>query len=171
MARAPNEDDRARPSGGELASASQEKRAAARRRTPANTADLMGTGYRPGAWTYAAPGGPASPPLPHPMSLADLVKPESVKSEGHLWDTFGHTETEISALCIVRFLQEERPGQGWAPFPMADLQSYYERGRGRPETFLFNRLISQGHIAVQDGTVTVSPSFVSALCGNPALIR
>lgn len=105
------------------------------------------------------------------MSIADVVKPENVKADGPLWDTFGHNETEVSARWIVRFLQEERPGQGWGPFPEADLQTYYEKGRGGPETFHLNRLPAQGHVVVRDGVVSLSPSFVSALCRNPDLIR
>jgi hypothetical protein len=66
------------------------------------------------------------------------IQPDHIDASGHLYDSFGHMETEISAGWIIRFLQER--GQSWAPFTFEEIDAFYSRKlKGG---FRFNRLIN-----------------------------
>jgi hypothetical protein len=105
--------------------------------------------------------------------LTEIIKPENIRTTEHFWDTFGQAETEISARWVVRFLKDERSSQGWVPFPLAELQAYYNRTLPN-ERFSFNKLTSELYVQLEDKgdegmIVKVLPRFVSALCRNPNL--
>jgi len=84
------------------------------------------------------------------------VQPEDINTDQHFWDAFGHVETEISAMWIVRFCQER--GQSWKPFTYQDIEQFYNNGGHKD--FRFNRLLSQGYIQEQDGCSIITPAFV-----------
>lgn len=93
------------------------------------------------------------------------IKPSDINAQQHLWDAFGHRESEISAGWIVRFCQQ-RNNNTWEPFKLVDLQAFYVERLGRQERFLFNRLTAQGHVTVEDGVVAVSVRFVAMCHGS-----
>lgn len=70
------------------------------------------------------------------------IRPSAIKIQGHLWDAFDHSETEISASYVVRFCQEQG---SWAPFTLEALTSFYEGLRKKKESFHWNRLIEPGY--------------------------
>jgi hypothetical protein len=72
------------------------------------------------------------------------IQPQDIKVDGHLWDTFGHYETEVSAAWIVRFLANR--GEGWVPFTLEDINAFYKAQRKSYESFTFNRLLEGKHI-------------------------
>lgn len=116
------------------------------------------------------------------MSIKDLVQPEHIKTDGHFWDTFGHSETEVSACWLVMFLQARNAagdGKSWEPFSRAHLERFYQFMLKKPqETFLFNRLWNQyhrrdargEHIEVKGDTITIKDSFVSRVASNAKLV-
>lgn len=79
------------------------------------------------------------------MSIKDLTLPSNIKIDDHFWDTFGHSETEVSARWLIMFLQARNHYANneltWEPFPESHLVSFYQLLRKQPEEiFLFNRL-------------------------------
>lgn len=81
------------------------------------------------------------------------ITPEDIKIKEHLWDAFGHYETEISAAWLIRFALER--GKGWEPFTRSEIETFYNQDGFR--NFGFNRLISGGFITeVKAGTVGVT---------------
>lgn len=107
------------------------------------------------------------------MSIKLLVRPENIKTNDHFWDTFGNSETEVSARWIVNFLRARNfcllGDKGWDTFPSADLENFYRHIRQKPsETFYFNEL--NRHIQYENGMVTVLDSFVCRIASNPKLI-
>jgi hypothetical protein len=79
------------------------------------------------------------------------ITPEDIKITDHLWDSFGHFETEISADWLVRFAQAR--GKGWTPFTYADIEAFYSKS-GKLRGFGFNRLVDGGFITLAPkGTV------------------
>jgi len=68
-----------------------------------------------------------------------LIQPQNIDASAHLWDSFGNTETEISAGWVIRFLQER--GEGWKPFTYAEINAFYER-KSKFKGFGFNRLVN-----------------------------
>lgn len=88
------------------------------------------------------------------MPIADgvlTITPEDIKITDHLWDAFGHYETEISADWLVRFAQQR--GEGWKPFTYEDIDAFYSKG-GKLRGFGFNKLIDKGFIVLQKaGTI------------------
>lgn len=90
------------------------------------------------------------------MPIADgvlTITPEEIVITDHLWDAFGHYETEISADWLVRFAQKR--GKGWRPFTYAEIEEFYSAGRGGTlRGFSFNKLVDKGFIImVPKGTV------------------
>ena len=59
------------------------------------------------------------------------IRPQHINTESHFWDAFGHNETEVSALYVVRLCQAKG---GWMPFTKAELDEVAR------EDFHFNRL-------------------------------
>jgi hypothetical protein len=55
----------------------------------------------------------------------------------HLWDSFGNSETEVSAYFIVKLCQELG---GWVPFTLSQIEAVYQKG-GQHDGYLFNRLV------------------------------
>ncbi len=68
------------------------------------------------------------------------IRPSMIDASGHLWEAFGHSETEASAGWIVRFCQD-RGGDDWRPFSREEIDGYC-RGRGGGG-FAFNRLLAE----------------------------
>lgn len=60
------------------------------------------------------------------------IKPSHINTKKHFWDAFGNTETESSALFIVRLCQAYG---NWFPFSKEELD------RISKEDYRFNRLI------------------------------
>jgi len=75
------------------------------------------------------------------------ITPGMIDSTKHFFDTFGHTETEISARWIVRLAQDKGH---WGPFTVSELQDFYE-SKGRSEEFYFNKLadLTKGWLTVE----------------------
>ncbi|MEX0649401.1 MAG: hypothetical protein WD200_00175 [Candidatus Andersenbacteria bacterium] len=66
------------------------------------------------------------------------IQPDHIDGSRHLWNAFDHTETEVSAGWIIRFLQER--GKSWAPFTYGEINAFYSREH--KDGFTFNRLIN-----------------------------
>lgn len=67
--------------------------------------------------------------------MAHLL-PSDINTKQHFWNAFDHSETEVSASWIVRFLQQA--GNSWAPFMLEDLQAFY--GKLRAESIYQQQL-------------------------------
>lgn len=67
------------------------------------------------------------------------VSPSDIDASSHLYNAFGHTETEISAGHIVRFCQERG---SWGPFTRREIEEFYNRSGHKD--FWFNRLVDPG---------------------------
>ncbi len=116
-----------------------------------------------------------------PESAQFAAQPSEINTDRHLWNSFDHAETEISAVWIVRFCKDR--GQGWEPFSEAEIESYY-RANSRYQGFSFNRLIDpgmafyiqQGYVSkgggwivrLPDGRLQVTEDFVNR-CGAAAI--
>ena len=113
--------------------------------------------------------------------LLQRLKPDDFRVDRHYWDTFGNSETEISARWIIKFLQDR--DKGWISFTFDEINAYY-RGimTGVIRDFTFNRLIEGTHnhmtaqtfpigetrpnqhsIAMEGDTYTVTESFLAKL--------
>jgi hypothetical protein len=65
------------------------------------------------------------------------IQPENIDSSRRPSDAFDNIETEISAIWIIRFLQER--GTGWDPFTFEEINAFYNRMiKGE---YGFNRLV------------------------------
>lgn len=73
----------------------------------------------------------------------------SGRVKGHMFDAFGHYESEISASWLVRFAQQR--GEGWKPFTYEDIEKFYSKSDYM--NFSFNRLIDGGFIHLVPGGV------------------
>lgn len=107
------------------------------------------------------------------MSIKQLIKPENIKIDDHFWNTFDHSETEVSARWIVMFLRSRHAveDKGWEAFPLKDLTSFYQCLRNQPrEWFNFNRLNSMYVFPNEDGMVEVTDKFVSSIASNSNLL-
>ena len=75
-------------------------------------------------------------------SILNKYKPSELKLCQY-WDTFGNSETEVSAYWVVWFLQER--DKGWEPFTYGEIDDFYNKKRGKKghakEHFSFNRLL------------------------------
>jgi len=69
-----------------------------------------------------------------------VIRPTDIPLTDHLWNTFDHHETEISARYILKMCQ--RRGN-WQPFTRADIETVYEASGH--QGFTFNRLIEPGY--------------------------
>ena len=80
-------------------------------------------------------------------TLMTQFEPSDFRSDDHLWDTFSHNETEVSAGWVLRFLQER--GDGWRDFTVGEIREFYRCERAsvgqRGDGFTFNRLIPGCH--------------------------
>lgn len=93
--------------------------------------------------------------------ISDAVPPSAIDTSRHFWNAFDNSETETSALWIVRLCQERG---GWEPFTVADIEAlYHERfPRGR---FHLNRLTdarADGPLIAknEEGLYEVSDDFI-----------
>lgn len=90
--------------------------------------------------------------------LRDRFQPNDFITTGHYWDTFDHSETEISALWIVRFLQSRN--QGWADFTVGEIRAFYKKGREsgghHDDGFTFNHLVEGTHQHITARTFPMS---------------
>lgn len=79
--------------------------------------------------------------------LKDRYGPEDFTTEQHYMDTFGNSETEVSARWVIMFLQDRK--RGWGPFTYKEINAFYNKTRGAKghvqEDFWFNRLIPGKH--------------------------
>lgn len=80
------------------------------------------------------------------------IRPEHIDASQHLFGSFDHTETEVSAGWIVRFMQAR--GKGWMPFTFDEINKFYSTKY--KEGFTFNRLVEHEMIP---------PSLVRAFAG------
>ena len=71
------------------------------------------------------------------------IQPEDIDASCHFFGAFDHTETEISAMWIIRFMQKR--GAGWVPFTKEEIQAFY--AEKHPDNFSFNRLIEPEHVS------------------------
>lgn len=81
------------------------------------------------------------------------VQPRDIYAKEIFWEAFGHRETEISALFIVRFCQERG---GWVPFTHEEIDAFSK------EDFWFNGLSGRWVILGRDGRYRVTKAFISA---------
>lgn len=87
------------------------------------------------------------------------TQPHDIDASKDLFNAFAHTETEISAGWIIRFMQER--DQGWAPFTREEINVLYHQKYPHHD-FCFNRLI---HAEM------IPPSLLRAFAGhNDSLI-
>lgn len=113
------------------------------------------------------------------MSIKDLILPSNIRIDDHFWNTFSHSETEVSARWLIMFLQarnyyaadgEHGVLMTWDAFPFSHLESFYRLLRKQPrETFTFNRL-DETYVQKVKGMITVTDKFVSAIASNSNLI-
>lgn len=54
------------------------------------------------------------------------ILPQDIATDKHMYDAFGHHETEVSAHWIIRFYREARNGNEWAPFTAGEIHALYE---------------------------------------------
>lgn len=87
----------------------------------------------------------------HPESYP--VQPGQIDAQQHLFEAFDHSETEISAGWIIRFLQER--GKSWVSFTYDEINAFYSRRH--KDGFTFNRLVEPEMIP---------PSLVRAFAGH-----
>ena len=93
------------------------------------------------------------------MSILKKFKPEDFQTKDHYWDTFGNTETAVSARWVIRFLKHRNamlkvagqkvPNNGWAPFTYRQINTFYRKMRRKSknpkESITFNRLVPGTH--------------------------
>lgn len=65
------------------------------------------------------------------------IHPDDIDASKHFFGAFDHTETEVSAGYIVRFLQKRN--LGWEPFTREEIEAFY--AESQKDGFTFNRLI------------------------------
>jgi outer membrane receptor protein involved in Fe transport len=94
------------------------------------------------------------------IDIKSKIKPSDlgIADINHLWNAFGQAEAEISARWIVRFC-EEKNGDTWDDFTVADLTAFYQERIGMVESFRFNNLTDRA-VRVVDGRVTLTQFFV-----------
>ena len=81
-------------------------------------------------------------------------QPNDIDTSSHLWSTFGHRETEITAKWIVRLCKKR--GTGWAPFTREEINEFYTPSDG----FWFNGLLNDVWLADVNGQIDILPEFV-----------
>lgn len=96
-------------------------------------------------------------------------RPSDINTNCHLWGAFGNMEKECSANGIIQFFQEVGV---FRPFSRREIQRFWDAKRISkglaPEAFLFNGLIEDGFVTVQDGVYEVTPEFIQK-CVNSSL--
>jgi len=75
------------------------------------------------------------------------IMPSMIDATKHLYDAFGHMETEVSAGWIIRLCQKRGH---WGPFTKKEIEDFYHEKHPQ-EDFWFNGLIEDGFIVSQDG--------------------
>lgn len=80
-----------------------------------------------------------------------MITPNDVPN-GHLWNSFGHYETEVSARWIVNLCQQKG---SWSPFTQEELDTLYHAKHN--EVFLFNGLRDRGFL--QEGGDKDNPTY------------
>lgn len=68
------------------------------------------------------------------------IAPADINCNGHFWDAFGNSETEISAKYVVRLCQQKG---GWTPFSDEEIEEFYFEKSGH-HGYSFNRLVEPG---------------------------
>lgn len=76
------------------------------------------------------------------------IKPADIDATWHLYEAFGHMETEKSAMCVVRLCQEKG---GWFPFTLEEIEAVYQRAGCKG--YYFNRLVEPELIAINAAQV------------------
>jgi len=89
-------------------------------------------------------------------SASHPIQPQQIDATKHLWEAFGHHETEVSAGWIVRLCQKLG---SWGPFTKQQLEAFYNEGGHK--NFWFNGLDSDGYIVVHGEQCQVTHEFVS----------
>jgi hypothetical protein len=86
------------------------------------------------------------------------IKPDQIDATNVIMDSFGKSETEVSATWIVEFCQFRG---GWLPFTMRELEDYYhDNGRPVGESFHFNGLDTRGYLVLEGGRYHFLPQFI-----------
>ena len=85
------------------------------------------------------------------------ITPDDIKITRHLFDAFGHYETEVSAQWLVLFAQER--GKGWEPFTHEEIEAFYNKSRRY--NFSFNHLYRDGFIEVRDHLHHFTEQFIA----------
>jgi hypothetical protein len=80
------------------------------------------------------------------------IQPRHIGVDRHLFNSFDHYETEISAKWLIRFAQDR--DRGWEPFTYKEIDGFY--ARTIKDGFTFNRLVE---------AEMVPPSLVRAFAG------
>lgn len=84
-----------------------------------------------------------STPNRGPIAAVDFaITPSMIDARGKFWGAFDHDETEMSAMWIVRFMQEMG---AWLSFSIAEIDAFYSNALAQysnvARRFNFNRLI------------------------------
>lgn len=74
------------------------------------------------------------------------VEPDQIDASKHLFDSFKHNETEVSAGYIIRMLQER---EKWEAFTQEEIEEFYNRSGCTG--FSFNALINPVNEILFDG--------------------
>lgn len=87
------------------------------------------------------------------------LQPKHINTKDRFWDAFGNSETEVSALYIVRLCQENN---GWMPFTKEEIDKFSKHD------FHFNRLRAYNNephsfVQLRDGRYHVTHEFI-AIC-------
>ncbi|MFA6594185.1 MAG: hypothetical protein WCT16_02905 [Candidatus Buchananbacteria bacterium] len=83
------------------------------------------------------------------------IRPSDINATRHLFDAFGHYETEISAVLLVGLAQENGD---WRDFTKAEIDEF------SGQDFYFNRLTSSGKPPIKkngDGTFSFTHEFIA----------
>lgn len=65
------------------------------------------------------------------------IQPKDIAIPNHMFDTFGHMETETSGSWLVQFAQDRG---NWEPFQYEDIQAFYKK-KWPNGNYSFNRLL------------------------------
>lgn len=96
-----------------------------------------------------------------------LPMPSDIDASRHMFDSFGQSESEVSAGYIVRYMQErEEAGEIWPSFTYEQIDDFYTR-KGAGNGFTFNRLLGYQRtttdylIVNPDGSFLVTLTFIA----------
>lgn len=96
-----------------------------------------------------------------------MIVPKDIDTSRHPFDAFGHIETEISALWVVRLLKNKNL-HAWVPFSLEELEEFYG---GR---FYFNGLmdrpIANTYVSGPPDRMVVSDEFVRRYASSAGIV-